>query len=260
MHRSVCFYKLNRYFQWIMLIGLLMFADSRLHAASLQVAVASNFTAPMKAIATEFERETGHKIQLAFGSTGQFYAQIRNGAPFVVLLAADQDSPQRLAAEGHAVKESAFTYARGRLVLWSKKLHFVDSHGEVLKSAVFSRLAIANPKLAPYGAAAVETLNKLGLYQQIAPKIVEASSIAQTYQFVASENADLGFVAMSQVFEHGKLKEGSGWLVPAANHRPINQDAVLLKHGQSNSAAVALLSFLRSEKAKVIIRSFGYDL
>lgn len=243
-----------------MLTGLMMFAGSSLHAASLQVAVASNFTLPMKAIATEFERETGHKLQLAFGSTGQFYAQIRNGAPFVVFLAADQNSPQRLTDEGYAVKASTFTYARGRLVLWGKKVSFVDSQGEVLKSDVFTRLAIANPKLAPYGAAAVETLNKLGLYQQIAPKIVEASNIAQTFQFVASENANLGFVAMSQVFEHGKLKEGSTWLVPTAYHRPINQDAVLLKHGQGNSAAIALLSFLRSDKAKVIIQSFGYDL
>mgnify|MGYP000019315159 FL=1 len=155
---------------------------------------------------------------------------------------------------------SRFTYATGRLVLWSKQPGLVDDKGEALQKAKFERIAIANPKLAPYGAAAVEALTKLGLLQNLQPKFVQGENISQTYQFVATENAPLGFVALSQVFADGRLKEGSAWVVPARMHQPIQQDAVLLNGGKDNPAATALLVYLRSEKTKTLIRSFGYDL
>ena len=229
-------------------------------AAEVSVAVAANFTAPMQKIAQVFEQDTGHKAVLAFGSTGNFYAQIRNGAPFQILLAADNETPARIEKEGLGVAHSRFTYATGKLVLWSRQPGLVDDKGGVLRSAKFERLAIANPKLAPYGAAAVETMAKLGLLQNLQPKFVQGENISQTYQFVATANAPLGFVALSQVFAEGRLKEGSAWIVPASLHRPIQQDAVLLYSGKDNPAAVALLSYLRSEKIKTLIRSFGYDL
>lgn len=229
-------------------------------AGEVSVAVASNFTAPMKVIAQAFERDTGHKAILSFGATGQFYAQIKNGAPFAVLLAADDETPARLEREGVAVAGTRFTYATGKIVLWSKKADLVDTNGEILKTGKFDRLALANPKLAPYGAAAMQILEKMNLTKQLGPKLVEASNIGQTFQFVSSGNAALGFVALSQVFENGKLKEGSGWVVPSNLYSPIKQDAVLLTSGKANVAAQDLLQYLRSDKAKAIIVSFGYDL
>ena len=229
-------------------------------AAEVNVAVAANFSGPMQKIAQVFEQDTGHKAVLAFGSTGNFYAQIRNGAPFHILLAADDETPARIEKEGLGVPQSHFTYATGKLVLWSKQPGLVDDKGDVLRGAKFERLAIANPKLAPYGAAALETLAKLGLLQALQPKFVQGENISQTYQFVATENAALGFVALSQVFADGRLKDGSAWIVPASMHRPIQQDAVLLNAGKDKPAAAALISFLRSDKAKGIIRSFGYEL
>jgi molybdate transport system substrate-binding protein len=229
-------------------------------AGEVSVAVASNFTAPMKIIAQAFERDTGHKAILSFGATGQFYAQIKNGAPFAVLLAADDETPARLEREGVAVAGTRFTYATGKIVLWSKKADLVDTNGEILKTGKFDRLALANPKLAPYGAAAMQILEKMNLTKQLGPKLVEASNIGQTFQFVSSGNAALGFVALSQVFENGKLKEGSGWVVPSNLYSPIKQDAVLLTSGKANVAAQALLQYLRRDKAKAIIVSFGYDL
>ena len=238
----------------------------------VSVAVAANFTAPMQKIAQAFEQDTGHKAVLAFGSTGAFYAQIKNGAPFQVLLAADDEIPLKLEQEGLGVAGSRFTYATGRLVLWSKQVGYVDDQGAVLKmgrpmnaqgtrtAAPFTRLAIANPKLAPYGAAAAEALAKLGLLQELQPKWVQGDNIAQTYQFVATENAPLGFVALSQVMVEGRISQGSAWVVPANLHTPIRQDAVLLAKGQSNPAAKALLQYLKSGKAKALIRSFGYEL
>jgi molybdate transport system substrate-binding protein len=214
----------------------------------------------MQKIAQVFEQDCGHKAMLAFGSTGNFYAQIKNGAPFQILLAADDETPARIEKEGLGVASSRFTYATGKLVLWSKNPTLVDDKGEVLRSARFERIAIANPKLAPYGAAAMETLTKLGLLPGLQPKFVQGENISQTYQFIATENAPLGFVALSQVFTDGRLKEGSAWVVPASLHQPIQQDAVLLNGGKDNPAATALMGFLRSDKAKGIIRSFGYDL
>ncbi len=228
-------------------------------AAEVTVAVASNFAAPMQAIAQDFERASGHKVVLAPGATGQLYAQIRNGAPFAILLSADNETPTKLESEGLAVAGSRFTYATGRLVLWSKRPGFVDAQGEVLRSGQFARIAIANPKLAPYGAAAMEALTTMGLRERMAPKLVEGSNISQTYQFVASGNAQLGLVAMSQVYESGQLREGSAWVVPATLHAPILQAAVLLLPGKNQPAAAALLHYLQSDKAKAVVRAFGYE-
>lgn len=229
-------------------------------AAEVSVAVAANFTAPMQKIATAFEQDTGHKAILAFGSTGKFYAQIKNGAPFQALLAADDETPARLEREGLGVGGTRFTYAIGRLVLWSRQPGLVDDKGNVLRSGKVVRIALADPKLAPYGAAAVDVLNGLGLMPALAPKLVQGENIAQTYQFVATGNAELGFVALSQVFADGKLTQGSAWTVPVALHAPIRQDAVVLATGKDNAAAAALMAYLRTDKARAIIRSFGYDL
>ena len=229
-------------------------------AAEVSVAVAANFTAPMQKIAQMFEQDTGHKAVLSFGSTGNLYAQIKNGAPFQILLAADDETPARIEKENLGVANSRFTYATGKLVLWSKQAGFVDDRGDVLRNGKFERIAVANPKLAPYGAAAMETLTKLGLLDSVKPKFVQGENISQTYQFIASENAQLGFVALSQVYADGRLKDGSAWIVPADMHQPIKQDAVLLTVGKDNAAATALLGYLRSDKIKTVIRSFGYDL
>ena len=229
-------------------------------AAEVIVAVAANFTAPMQKIAAQFERETGHKAILSFGATGTSYAQIRNGAPFQVLLSADDTTPAQLEKDGLGVSGSRFTYAIGKLVLWSKQTNFVDDKGEVLKSGKFDRLALADPKLAPYGAAAIEAMTKMGLQSQLAPKVVQGENISQAFQFIATENAQLGFVALSQVFADGKISEGSAWVVPANLYAPIRQDAILLSKSKDDAAALALLSYLKGDKAKAVIRSFGYDL
>jgi molybdate transport system substrate-binding protein len=229
-------------------------------AAEVTVAVASNFSAPMQKLAQAFEQETGHKALLSFGSTGNLYAQIRHGAPYEVLLAADDATPRKLEAEGLGVAGSRFTYAIGTLVLWSKQPGLVDEKGDVLRSGKFERIAIANPKLAPYGAAAVETLTQMGVLQTVQPKLVQGENISQTYQFVATQNAQLGFVALSQVMVDGRVSQGSAWVVPAHLHSPIRQDAVLLAKGRDAPAAAALMRFLRSERARALIRTFGYAL
>jgi molybdate transport system substrate-binding protein len=234
-------------------------ATAGVSAADVQVAVAANFTAPMRKIAAAFEAESGHKALLSFGATGAFHAQIRNGAPFQLLLAADGETPARLEQEGAAVAGTRFTYAIGRLVLWSAQPGVVDGQGEVLRRPGEGRIAIANPKLAPYGAAAVQALAALGLLQALQPRFVQGENIAQAYQFAATGNAALGFVALSQVMEDGRIAKGSAWLVPAGLHAPIRQDAVLLAAGRDSAAARALLAYLKGEKARAIIRSFGYE-
>jgi len=242
----------------LLLAGLLAAASS-VHADDISVAVAANFTVPMQIIVAGFEKESGHKVQAAYGATGKFYAQIRNGAPFEVLLAADDETPARLIKEAAAVAGSQFTYAIGKLVLWSAKSAIVDGTGAVLKNGGFDHLAIANPKLAPYGAAAVEVMKALGAYESIQPKIVTGESIAQTHQFIGTGNALLGFVALSQVLKDGKI-EGSSWIVPATLYAPIRQDAVILEKGKGKPAAEALLKYLKSDKARAVIRSSGYEL
>ncbi len=247
---------------WRFCLGFLSFLSlmAPAQAGDALLAVAANFTAPMQKIAQAFEQDTGHKAVLSFGATGSFYAQIKNGAPFDVLLAADDDTPLKIEKEGLSVVGSRFTYATGQLVLWSKQAGLVDNKGEVLRSGKFQKLAIANPKLAPYGLAATETLTQLGLLSELQPKIVMGESIGQTYQFLVTENAQLGFVALSQVFADGKITQGSAWVVPAKLHNPIQQDAVLLNSGKNNPAAAALLTYLKSDKARAIIKSYGYQL
>jgi molybdate transport system substrate-binding protein len=228
------------------------------HADEFQVAVAANFTAPAKLIAAAFEKDSGHKAMLSFGGTGKFYAQIRNGAPFEVLLAADDETPAKLVAENAALAGSQFTYAIGKLVLWSAKPGFVDDSGEVLRKGNFAHMALADPKLAPYGAAGIETMKTLGVLGANQAKVVTAENIGQAYQFVASGSAELGFVALSQVLKDGRI-EGSAWIVPARYHTQIRQDAVILDKGRGKPAAEALLKYLKSDKAKAVIKAFGYD-
>ncbi|MCW5656685.1 MAG: molybdate ABC transporter substrate-binding protein [Burkholderiaceae bacterium] len=228
------------------------------HAAEVHVAVAANFSAPINEIAASFEAGSGHKAKLSFGSTGKFYAQIKNGAPFDVLLSADDETVAKLVQEGAAMSGSRFTYAIGSLVLWSSKPGLVDAGAEVLRQGRYSKLALANPKTAPYGRAAIEALTKLGLLSAAEPRFVQGENIAQTFQFVSSGNADLGFVALSQVMKNGQVQQGSAWIVPADLHEPIRQDAVLLAHGKDNVAAQALLDHLKSDAARKVIRSYGY--
>ncbi len=230
------------------------------NAAEVTVAVAANFTAPMKEIAAGFERASGHKTVLAFGATGKFLAQIVNGAPFEILLAADERIPAQLEKDGHALDGSRFTYATGRLALWSVQPREVDDRGEVLRKGAFAHLALANPKTAPYGAAAIEVMTRLGVLAKLQEKLVQGENVTQSYQFAASGNADLAFVALSQVWKDGKLGEGSAWIVPGELYLPVRQDAVLLKRGRDNAAAGALLAYLKSDAARAIIRSYGYAL
>ena len=212
-------------------------------AGQLAVAVASNFSAPAKQIGRLFEHQTGHRVVMSFGSTGQFHAQIKNGAPFEVFLSADSATAAQLEESGLAVAASRFTYATGKLVLWSPLPGLVDDEGAVLRQKAFQKIAMANPKLAPYGSAALETLEKMGLRESLKGRIVEGLNITQAHQFVASGNVPLGFVALSQVFENGRIASGSAWIVPKGMHAPIRQDAVLLKKGMSNPAAQAFLQF-----------------
>jgi molybdate transport system substrate-binding protein len=247
---------MKRFLTFFWLIGGWMIY---VQAGEVSVAVAANFTAPMQKIALAFEQETGHKVLLSFGSTGSFYAQIKNGAPYEILLAADDETPLKLEKEGLSVAGSRFTYAIGQLVLWSQQPGLVDDQGNVLRTEKFQRLAIANPKSAPYGQAAVETMTKLGVLQTLQAKLVQGESIGQAYQFVATENAQLGFVALSQVYLNGKISQGSAWLVPKQLHSPIQQDAVLLNNGKNNNAALALLNYLKADKAKAVIQAYGYQ-
>ncbi|HEX7887686.1 MAG TPA: molybdate ABC transporter substrate-binding protein [Phenylobacterium sp.] len=226
-------------------------------AAEVHVAVAANFTEPAKEIAARFKARTGHDATLSFGSSGQFYAQIANGAPFGVFLSADRERPEKAEAEGLGVAGSRFTYAIGRLALYSKTPGLVDAKGAVLKSGQFSKIAIADPRTAPYGVAAVEAMKRLGVYDALAPKLVQGTSITQAYQFIDTGAAELGFVALSQV---AAVKGGSRWIVPAADHTPIDQQAVLLKTGAGDPAAKAFMAFLKSPEARTIVRKYGYEV
>ena len=223
-------------------------------AAQTNVAVAANFTEAAKEIAAAFKAKTGHEAVLSFGASGQFYTQITQGAPFQVLLSADDARPKKLIEDGLGVADSRFTYAIGKLVLWSKTAGLVKGE-ETLKAASFAKLSICNPAAAPYGAAAVEAMKALKLYDTLQPKLVEGATITQAYQFVETGNAELGFVALSQLTGP---ETGSRWLVPQELYSPIRQDAVLLKTGVSNEAATGFITFLRGPEARAIIQKYGY--
>jgi molybdate transport system substrate-binding protein len=243
---------------WLLGLGLAAsfggFAYSA-RAAETQVAVAANFTEPAKEIASAFAVATGHKATLSFGSSGQFYSQIARGAPYEVFLSADAERPQKAEQEGLGVPGSRITYAVGRLVLYSKAPGLASPGA--LRAGKFEKLAIADPAAAPYGQAAVEVMQNMKLYDQLKPKLVTGSSITQAYQFVATGAAELGFVALSQVVAE---KGGSRWIVPANQHAPIDQQAILLKTGQASEAARAFLAFLKSPKAKAVIKRYGYEV
>lgn len=224
--------------------------------------MAANFAGPMKTIAQAFERHTGHRAVLSVGSTGALHAQVLNGAPFDVFLSADDSTPARLETQGRAISGTRFVYATGRLVLWSPQPDLVDAQGRVLSTLTMPgnrRLAIANPRLAPYGAAALDTLERLGLATRLQPHLIQGENIAQVHQFVATGNADLGFVALSQVMREGRMVGGSSWIVPASMHLPLRQEAVLLSRAGDSSAARALLAFLRGPEARRIMAAQGYE-
>jgi molybdate transport system substrate-binding protein len=253
-----------RFFGWV-IISISAVACATAKAEEVTVAVAANFAAPMQKIAQAFEQDTGHKALLAFGATGKFYAQIKNGAPFAVLLSADDETPARLEKEGVAIAGTRFTYAIGRLALWSKNPLLVDDKGQVLLSNAtdknsFKKIAIADPKLAPYGAAAIEVLGRMDALAKLTPKLVQGDSIGQAFQFVMTENAELGFVALSQISIDARITQGSAWVVPQNLYTPLKQDAVLLPVGKNNAAALALMKYMRTDRAQAIIRAYGYTL
>ncbi|MEA3639395.1 MAG: molybdate ABC transporter substrate-binding protein [Lamprobacter sp.] len=243
----------------LVLVAFGFMVASSVSAEEAQIAVAGNFTSPMKVIIERFEEDTDHRINASYGSTGKLYAQIKNGAPFDALLAADQTRPARLEEEGLGVPGSRFTYSIGALVLWSADANKVEDGVALLESGDFNKLSIANPKLAPYGEAAIETLEALGLRADVEPKLVMGENIAQTYQFVDTGNADIGFVALSQAMRDGEIIKGSGWIVPGEMHAPINQDALILNRGKDNPAVTELFAYLKGEKAEAIIHDFGYE-
>jgi molybdate transport system substrate-binding protein len=230
------------------------------YAGEATIAVAANFTGPMELIKPAFEKATGHTLTLAYGTVGKFYAQIRNGAPFDVIVSSDEAVPMRLEKDGLAVPETRFTYAIGKLMLWSSSPGVVDDKGEVLKRGDFRHLAVANPKVAVYGAAAVEVMDKLGRRATLEPKWVLGENITQTYQFVASGNAELGFVALSQIYKDGRYADGSHWTVPQELYPVLRQDVVLLTRGKDNAAARALVDYLKSDFARQVIHAHGYEL
>jgi molybdate transport system substrate-binding protein len=242
-----------------LLIGLPVFLFALLAVApgvagEIRVAVAANFIEPVKEIGALFEKQTGHRAVFSSGGTGQLYAQITQDAPFEVFLAADQATAQKAIDGGFAVPGSRFTYATGRLALFGKDRALVNGQA-TLREGRFQKLAIANPATAPYGAAAVQAMKALGVYDALTPKLVQGNNIAQTHQFVETGNAELGFVALSQIVRHA---EGSRWLVPESLHAPIAQDAVLLKRGVDSEAARAFLALLKGPEGRVVVQKFGY--
>ena len=239
----------------VVLLVLCLLGSAR--AAEIRVAVAANFTAPMKKIADAFGAATGHKALLSFGATGDLYAQIKSGALYDMLLAADEKTPLRLEHEGLAVPGTRFTYAMGRLVLWSAIPGLVDDEGRVLRNSS-DLIGVANPDVAPYGAAAVDAMSRLGLLNALRPRFVQGADIAQIYQLVAAGNVPLGFVALSQVMQEGRITNGSAWIVPYQFHAQIRQDAVVLATGKDNEAAAALVKFLKRGRAHALISAYGY--
>ena len=239
----------------LVLAAMLAWAPAA-EAAETTVAVAANFSEAAKEIAQRFEASSGHRAILSFGSTGQLFTQITQEAPFDVFLAADEERPRKAVDQGLAVPDSQFTYAMGKLALFSKDPMLVQGE-ETLRSGKFQKIAIANPRTAPYGSAAVEAMKKLGVYAALEPRLVQGNDIAQTYQFVDTANAELGFVALAQIIG---TSDGSRWIVPGDLYPPIRQDAVLLQRGAPNPAARAFVAYLRGPEARTILEKYGYGL
>lgn len=229
-------------------------------AEQVMIAVAGNFFKPLKVIAAEFERQSGHKALLSVGSTGKLYAQIVNGAPFEIFIAADQTRPKKLVEQHLAVIDTQFTYAQGKLVLWSKDKNQIDIQGKILQSKDLIHLAIVNPKIAPYGEAAVDVLKNIGVYQQLKPKLVLGQNLGQSFQQISSGAVKQGIIALSQVITNGKLISGSTWIIPESLYSPIQQDAILLNKGKENPAAIAFLTFLKSPTSQALIKAYGYEV
>lgn len=234
--------------------------SQQLFAGQVNVAVAGNFFKPLKTLATQFESESGHHVAISVAATGKLYAQILHGAPFDLFLAADQKRPASLINKQLAIAGSQFTYAQGQLVLWSNNTQAVDKQGYCLFSPAIDYLAIANPKVAPYGEQSINVLKNLGAYAQLASKLVQGQNIGQTYQYLSSGSIEMGIIALSQVTDNGQITQGSYWLIPESLYQPIKQDAVLLKHGQHNAAALAFLHYLTTPAALQTIQSFGYKV
>lgn len=228
-------------------------------AGEVRIAVASNFTLPMNEIISRFETQSGHQVSVSFGSSGSIYAQLINGAPFDAFFSADQSKPIALESAGLSLAGSRFTYAIGRLVLWSSISNLDLEDAAPIRQGTYERLALANPRLAPYGAAALEVLDNFGISESSRARWIQGENIAQTFQFVSSGNADLGFVALSQVTGNGSMRSGSFWLVPQDLYTPIRQDAVLLKSAAQNSAALEFMNFVRSPEISDIMQAYGYS-
>ncbi len=248
----------QRFYAWCLCV-ITTLTVTPASAEHVLVAVAANFVPPFREIAIEFETVTGHTLRVAAGSSGNFYSQIKNGAPFDLFLSADVERPKLLESEGLGVKDSRFTYAIGRLTLWSPNPDLVKGE-QTLRSERFKHLVIANPKTAPYGVAAMQTMQKLEVWENMQPRIVMGENLGQTMGFIESGNAELGFVALSQVIDPKLKGKGSRWDVPSHLHEPIKQDAILLTKGKENAAAKALMEFLGSPKSKTIIERYGYEL
>ncbi|MDP3875728.1 MAG: molybdate ABC transporter substrate-binding protein [Methylobacter sp.] len=251
----------SRFFRPIIIASLILLAPTSWAATTL-VAVASDFTKPMTEIAAEFEKATGHTAKLSFGSSGKAFAQIQSGAPFEVYLSASEKYPLELEKTGFAVADSHFVYAIGKLVLWSAEPGYVDDQGKILATGSFKHIALADPSHAPYGVVAEEVMKSLGVLDKLRPLFVMGENISQTFQFVSTGNAELGFVGLAQVIDvnSGKIGSGSGWLIPDNLHSPFRQVAVLLKTGAENPAAHALVDFLKSKAALAIIEKYGFGL
>lgn len=251
----------RRFFRFLIAVWLIFLAPSTWAATTL-VAVASDFTKPMTKIATEFQKATNHEAKLSFGSSGKAFAQIQSGAPFEVYLSASEKYPLELEKSGFAVTDSHFVYAVGKLVLWSATPGYVDDQGEILKTGNFKHIALADPSHAPYGVVAEEVMKSLDVLDKLRPLFVMGENISQTFQFVSTHNAELGFIAFAQVIDinSGKIGSGSGWHIPDNLHGPFNQTAVLLKTGAENPAALALVDFLKSPTALAIIEKYGFGL
>lgn len=247
-----------------LLPGLVLgFAASNVaHAAQVTAAVAANFTKTIEEIGAEFTKDTGHTIRFSFGPTGKLFAQIKNGAPFDLYFAANESTPQMAVKENLAVEDSYFVYAQGVLVLYSPTLAVKNNAMDILKKAEFRHLSIANPKTAPYGTQAEVFLNKHDLYKTLRPKLVNGESIAHAFQYVATKNAEIGFVAKSQVVDPASpaYNNGEYWELPQSDYKPINQAAVITKHGENNQAAKAFMQYMKSPKAIEIIQGYGYNL